>query len=501
MLFNSIEFIAAFLPLTLAVFFVLGRFDQRLAAGWLVLASLAFYGWWDIRHVPLLVGSIAVNFSVGRQIALNASAGNTQRGRLWLTSGIVADLALLGWFKYAAFFTGTVNTAFGWQLPVPQIVLPLGISFFTFTQIAYLVDVWQGKARDYQPVHYGLFVTYFPHLIAGPILHHKQMMPQFERPGAYRASADRIAEGSVIFLLGLAKKTVLADRFGELAAGGFAAAGAGHEISFFAAWGAALGYTFQLYFDFSGYSDMAIGLGRMIGIELPQNFNSPYKARSIIDFWRRWHMTLSAFLRDYVYIPLGGNRHGPARRQVNVLITMLLGGLWHGAGWTFVIWGGIHGVMLVINHGWRGALAGLGARGWRLPAGVMGPLYWLLTFGAVVLAWVFFRAESLAAALQMLKGMAGLSGAILPDQVLHMIPPLAHVASGAGNVPYLADGTVMGFFELCAMLGIGLLGVLALPNVLEQRARIRYLFLAISGAFAIQRVLFGRASEFLYFQF
>jgi D-alanyl-lipoteichoic acid acyltransferase DltB (MBOAT superfamily) len=350
-------------------------------------------------------------------------------------------------------------------------------------------------------VRYGLFVTYFPHLIAGPILHHKEMMPQFARPDIFRFSADRLADGSVMFILGLFKKVVLADAFGGYASPAFAAAGA-QALTFFESWGAALSYTLQIYFDFSGYCDMAIGLAFMIGVQLPMNFHSPYKARNIADFWRRWHMTLSRFLRDYLYIPLGGNRKGWARQQTNLMVTMLLGGLWHGAGWTFVIWGGLHGLYLMVFHGWRRSVERfLGAEQHAGLRTITAPLAWLSTFLAVVIAWVFFRATDVQGAWSMLRGMAGLNGALLPDQIIGFVPVLGHLASGAGKVPYLGDGTVMGFVEMALMLALGLALVLGTPTLPALSARWRYALIVPCAPLALQRVLYGSASPFLYFQF
>ena len=417
MLFNSYEFLFGFLPLVLIVYFVLGRGASTLAAiGSLTAASFFFYGWWNPVYVALLAGSVVFNYAVGRALLV-------QRLRALLALGIAGDLVLLGTFKYAGFFAANLNAVAMLGLPVPQIVLPLGISFFTFTQIAYLVDVYRGEAREYRFINYALFVSFFPHLLAGPVLHHAEVMPQFARRETFRFSAENFAVGLTIFAIGLFKKVILADGVAEFSSPVFDAAKNGTTLTFLAAWGGVLAYTFQLYFDFSGYSDMAIGLARLFGIVFPANFNSPYKASSIIDFWRRWHMTLSRFLRDYLYVPLGGSRRGAVRRHVNLMITMLLGGLWHGAGWTFVIWGGLHGLYLVANHAWRAArtrwLAGV-----NVPQGLALWLGRLLTFLAVVVAWVFFRAETLPAAAAILEGMAGLNGVTKADPYWFGAPQL-----------------------------------------------------------------------------
>ncbi len=405
MLFNSYIFIFVYLPLTLGIFFTLGKWGrQPLAMGWLVLMSLAFYGWWNPVYLGLIVASMGFNYRVG--VALGRLETGSTSARRLLAFGVTADLLLLGYYKYANFFVDNWNAVSGAGLSVGEVVLPLGISFFTFTQIAYLVDAYRGEAREYNPVHYALFVTYFPHLIAGPVLHHKEMMPQFGKESIYRFNIDHFTAGTVYFLMGLFKKVVIADGISGFASPMFMAAGSGQAVSTLDAWGGTLAYTFQLYFDFSGYSDMAIGLAMMMGIRLPINFNSPYKALNISDFWRRWHMTLSRFLRDYLYIALGGNRHGSARRYVNLFLTMLLGGLWHGAGWTFVIWGALHGIYLVINHGWQalcraaGHCFGLDSAPGRVAARA-------ITFIAVVVGWVFFRADDLDSATRILNAMAG----------------------------------------------------------------------------------------------
>ncbi len=414
MLFNSLPFIFVFLPIVLIGFFVLGRVNRMAAATWLALASFVFYGWWSPKYVLLLAASILFNYTAGLAIVRAGISGDALRRKRLLVFALFANLALLGYYKYANFFLDNLNAVAASGISLGEIILPLGISFFTFTQIAFLVDAYQGKAREYNLVHYGLFVTYFPHLIAGPILHHGEMMPQFAHEEIYRPDWDNLAAGATIFLIGLFKKVMIADEIGPYGTPFFEAARSGELLSFIEAWCGALAYTFQLYFDFSGYSDMAVGLSLMFGVRLPINFHSPYKAVNIIDFWRRWHMTLSRFLRDYLYLPLGGNRKGAARRYTNLLMTMLLGGLWHGAGWTFVLWGALHGVYLVINHAWLALRRRLGHNrhqttpwGRRVGCGI--------TFVAVVAGWVVFRADTVPAALNMLSGMAGLNGFTLPD--------------------------------------------------------------------------------------
>jgi D-alanyl-lipoteichoic acid acyltransferase DltB (MBOAT superfamily) len=528
MLFNSYAFIFGFLPVTFAGMFWLARHSHRLAALWLGIASLVFYAAWDPRFVTLLLGSIAFNYSAGYWIGMRLSAGRG-RERAPLVVAIVANLALLGYFKYANFFLASAGHLLGWRLPALDIVLPLGISFFTFTQIAFLVDVHRGLAREYNFVHYLLFVTYFPHLIAGPVLHHKQMMPQFASPKSYRVSPEHLAVGFSIFVLGLAKKVLLADSLAAYATPIFATARDGQAVMLFEAWIGALAYTLQLYFDFSGYSDMAVGLSLLFNVRLPLNFDSPYRATSIIDFWRRWHMTLSTFLRDYLYIPLGGNRKGTVRRYANLMATMLLGGLWHGAGWTFILWGGLHGVYLAVNNLWR---ALKGRLGWGEDGALSRLAGGALTFLAVVVAWVFFRAESFAAARTILAGMAGRSGVALPGSLEQPLRPLLALFPG---VPVRYMGVLAGTKFVTAVLEIaaGLAIVWLLPNTRQVFLRYRptwedYARTAKSGhpgtgapppAFrwrpaTVPAVLVGvlffvclltlvstKTSEFLYFQF
>ena len=411
MLFNSQGFIFFYLPVVFLGFFWIAGTNHRLAALWLAAASLFFYGWWNPKFVLLLLASVSFNYGIGYAIGHAHVAGTrTPHTKRLLVFSIVANLALLGYFKYTNFFITATNEILdtGWTLF--NIVLPLGISFFTFTQIAFLVDTYRGIVKEYNFVHYLLFVTYFPHLIAGPVLHHKEMMPQFALSSTYRLSYENLSVGLTIFFIGLFKKVVIADSIGTYVGPVFAAPAAGTELTFIEAWGGALCYTLQLYFDFSGYSDMAIGLSRLFGITLPLNFHSPYKSASIIEFWRRWHMTLSRFLKEYLYLPLGGNRKGGGRRYLNLMVVMLLGGLWHGAGWTYILWGGLHGLYLCINHGWHNLRKRLELNPKAPLSKLMHALSVLITFLAVVAAWVVFRADNLHAAIAILKAMLGVNG-------------------------------------------------------------------------------------------
>lgn len=404
MLFNSYEFCLLFVPLTLLAYSLACRCGGRtFALGWLLLASVFFYGWSSSHTLTILAFSILLNYSAARLLTHARSVGGG-RSRFIVGLGVGINLLILGQFKYLEFLVEAGAALVGINMPLVRSIPPLAISFFTFQQIAYLVDVYRGHAAERNLVRYGLFVCFFPQLIAGPIVHHKDMLAQFRRPSLGLQTQD-LAMGVTLFIIGLFKKVVIADTVVNWLAPVFAAA-AGGSLGTLDAWTGALAYTLQLYFDFSGYCDMAIGLGLMFGFRLPLNFNSPYQATSIIDFWRRWHQTLSRFLRDYLYIGLGGNRNGRSRRYINLMVTMLIGGLWHGANWTFLVWGGLHGSYLVLNHTWRGLLHRFG-----LPAPV--GFWWqcvsrALTFVAVMLAWVFFRSDSIGSALYMLGVMAGL---------------------------------------------------------------------------------------------
>lgn len=431
MLFNSYEFLLIFLPAAWFAYAATGRRSQHVAIGVLLMFSLAFYAWWSSVFLLLLLVSIAFNFAVGRALSSERQALSR---RLILVIGLAANLLLLGYFKYADFFIRNVSVLLGWDHQSLGIVLPMGISFFTFTQVAFLVDAYRREAREYRPLHYGLFVTYFPHLIAGPILHHKEMMPQFARDRAQSAiTPEHLSLGFAFLSIGLFKKLVIADSLAGWVIPVFDTALA---PSFTEAWIGALAYTFQLYFDFSGYSDMAIGISMLFGIWLPINFDSPYKSCSIAEFWRRWHMTLSRFLRDYLYIPLGGGKKSSLARSRNLLTTMLLGGLWHGAGWTFIAWGALHGVLLVINHLYRDVSARFSSdfHNGRIFTGAS----WMATFVCVVVGWVIFRAPDLDAAGAILKGMAGLNGAALPERLTEKLGwlPAGWVFAAGPAFPY-----------------------------------------------------------------
>ena len=431
MLFNSYEFLFAFFPVAIAAYRLLGRSQDGRAAV-LLAASIAFYASWDWRFLALLLPSILVNYALGTILRRSMASGRHASADAILVVGVTLNLLVLGVFKYAGFVVANVNTLAGTDYVLARIILPLGISFLTFEQIGFLIDLRRGHPYRLNLLRYAVFVAFFPRLVAGPILRFGEIVPQLQHEDRAPGLAADLAVGLSIFAIGLAKKALLADGISPFVAPSFDAAASGQHLDLFMAWGGALAYTCQLYFDFSGYSDMAIGAARCFGIRFPQNFNSPYKSASIIEFWRRWHMTLSRFLRDYLYIPLGGNRRGKIRRYVNLLITMVLGGLWHGANWTFLAWGALHGTYLMVNHAWDAAASRTRAvAAFRASRAGRGFGY-VITFLAVVVAWVFFRAPTFHAGWAVLSGMAGMHGVMLPAAIADPLQPLAPVFAALG---------------------------------------------------------------------
>lgn len=499
MLFNSFEFICVFLPLTAIAYFLSGR----LAGAWagklvLVAASCVFYAWWNPIYLLLILAEVVFCYVVGREL-LSGRWGESAR-RAIAAAAIAVILFVLGYFKYAHFLLNTLNTIGGTSFTLGAIILPLGISFHSFQQIAYLADCARGRGERSSLLDYGLFVTFFPQLIAGPIVHHNEMLPQLRETGLARPVFLNIAIGLTIFGLGLFKKTVIADGLSQVTTPIFTAVNAHEHLTFLEAWCGVLAFTFQLYFDFSAYSDMAVGLARIFNLRLPINFFSPYKATSITEFWRRWHITLSRFLRDYVYIPLGGNRHGPSRQLTNLMLTMLIGGLWHGAAWTFVIWGGLHGIYLVVHKLW---LWGVGD---RRPTGYLWSLFgWFLTMLSVSVAWVFFRAGDFTGAIGLLGAMftpfaeAALAMPRFQNLLLGGWGPVAIAAA----IAFLAPNTTELFIRYRPALFPYRfdIGARRLTTMLQWNPQKRWAFtyaLLFGVAFV---AIFGWQSEFLYFQF
>jgi alginate O-acetyltransferase complex protein AlgI len=486
MLFNSYAFLFAFLPATCLVYFALNRWlPGRAGLAWLFAASGFFYAHWNWKFLPLLLGSIVFNFAVGWMLQRHAERPGARPLKAGLAFGVIANLALLGYFKYADFFVANTNALLGAHWLLPQVILPLGISFFTFTQIAFLVDAYSGRAHELSFINYGLFVSFFPHLLAGPILHHGEMMPQFAQTANKRFSAANFWVGMTLLIIGLAKKVLIADEIAPWANAGFGHAG---QMEFVDAWMAALAYTLQIYFDFSGYTDMALGMSWMLNIRLPLNFASPYQSRNIQEFWRRWHMTLSRFLRDYLYIPLGGNRKGPRLGLLFVLITFALGGLWHGANWTFVAWGVFNGLGVI-------AVQLLDRAGWSLPRRAA----WAMTAVFTIVAWVLFRASSLGDALHIIAVMFGARGTGVNPAIAEWTPlfnPATYTLTGLNlQLTTLWTGLVMvGGFAIA--WGAPNSQTLLLRWRWSARLALIIALLAVAALLNLDRV-----HEFLYFNF
>jgi alginate O-acetyltransferase complex protein AlgI len=484
LVFSSYEYILLFLPCAVLGFYGIRAIAPPLSIAMLWIASFIFYASHNPSDTLILATSTLVNFAIGVVIQ---NEKTSERSRyLALVLGVACNLSALAFYKYANFFIATIFPSLPRQLDV---ALPLGISFFTFTQIAYLVDLYQKKAREYGLNNYFLFVSFFPHLIAGPVIHHKEVMPQFEEAPRAGLNWSAFSMGLAFIAIGLFKKVVLADPLSVWVAHVFGGALRGAVPSLTDGWLGTAAYTFQIYFDFSGYSDMAIGSALLFGIWLPINFNSPYQATSIADFWRRWHITLSRFLRDYLYFPLGGNRLGLGRTYVNIAIVMLLGGLWHGAAWTFVAWGAVHGAMLMLNRWWE-----------TLQRPLPSAFAWPLTMAGVVLAWVLFRSNSFTAALNVYQSMIGLGGPSLPASQLHPAPLQALLLPGLN-----AELATVAWIAVCAGIAFCLPNSQQIvrwcfetPRTALQLTGIATAF-ALLGSFSVAAI--SQVTEFIYFNF
>jgi len=541
MLFNSYEFIFVFFPATLLGFFLLGRRSRVLALRWLIAASLFFYTWWRPINVLLIAPSILVNFALARAIQKASAREAPRLARSLLIVGIAFNVAFLGYFKYVNFLVGAVDDVFGTNYVIAKVILPLGISFITFQKIAFLVDVSSRRVESFTLQDYCLFVLFFPQLIAGPIVHYREVMPQFQRANC-SFDQNNVAIGLTLFAFGLCKKAFLADGISPLVGTIFGQAAAGEAVSLFSAWLAVVGFTLQLYFDFSGYTDMAIGIARCFGIRLPANFNSPLRSSSIIEFWLRWHITLTRFLTAYIYNPLtlwltrrrlakglkgiGGNNTTLggflAVLAFPTLVTMSISGLWHGAGYTFIVWGLLHGAYLTINHWWHWV-----ARGFRKNSAayqrVMRPAGFVLTFAAVAVGMAYFRAPNMATAGNLLRGLFGLHGVSLPTSIIHKLGHVGLWLHQAGVSEGPADDT----FRIMArwVAGLSLLAFFS-PNTMQllsrfepalgfdtgapDRAGSRPLLswqasaawaVLVGGATVLGVLHLGGVSEFLYWQF
>lgn len=478
MLFNSFEFIFVFLPIIFVGYYVLNKVNFTLSKVWLLVGSLFFYSWWNPVYLPLILSSIFVNYFIGTWLG---NAEGKRKRQTILTAGLIFNIALLGYFKYYDFFITNLNTLFSTDFNVLHLVLPLAISFFTFQQIGYLVDSYRLETKGYRFFDYALFVSFFPQLIAGPIVHHSEVMSQFENRQNKVIQFKNISLGLFVFALGLFKKIGIADTFAIWATEGY---NASDQLTLLGGWVTSLSYTFQLYFDFSGYSDMAIGLGLLFNITLPYNFSSPYKALSIQDFWRRWHMTLSSFLTKYIYIPLGGSRKSMPRTYVNILIVFFVSGIWHGAGWTFVLWGLAHGFASVIYRWWS-------THGFKLPK----LLAWFVTFQFINITWVLFRAPDFQTATQVMKAMFGLQS-VGQSSAASIFSPLNMMEAEVlvTNHMFIVIGTIVFFFFI---------SVLA-KNTNELRENFKPTFaraLFTAALFVYSIFQLQKVSEFLYFNF
>jgi alginate O-acetyltransferase complex protein AlgI len=545
MLFNSEEFLFVFLPAALSGFYLLGTLSRTSAIRWLILVSLVFYAWWRPVNVLIIAPSIVINFAVAWiLLRLSNSEGSRRVSNAVLLLGICFNVVFLGFFKYIDFISGTINDVFGANLVLRHIILPLGISFITFQKIAFLIDIQAGRVRSFTFQDYCTFVLFFPQLIAGPIVHYREMMPQFHAISC-RFDRENVAVGLTLLLFGLFKKVVFADNIALIVTPIYDHAASVGQTTFLFAWIAAIGFTLQIYFDFSGYTDMALGLARFFGIRLPPNFNSPLRASNIIDYWLRWHMTLTRFLTGYIYNPLAlwltrrrlakgkpgfRGRDSTVGAFVSLLmfptvITMFLSGLWHGAGYGFIVWGLLHGVYLTINHGWRVVVARLWQDRRRYDR-VMRPAGLLLTFVSVTIAMVFFRSATVASAIDLLKGIFGLNGVALPQNLFERLGPLTGGLHGVGIVGD-ASWTSHDFGKAAIWISFLMFVALACPNTLEMLAAyepalgvkprttqirvggIRIVewgtslpwAIAVSAMAAIAVMSIGGPSEFLYWQF
>ena len=491
MLFNSYEFIFAFLPISFFVYFYLNSKRLTTAAkAWLVFTSLFFYSWWNIMYLPLILISILFNYTItNTMIEYDKSRRKYFSKKSLLHAGLLFNIGLLVYFKYMDFFISNTNTISGSDIELLHLVLPLAISFFTLQQIAFLIDSYEGLVKEKNFLDYTIFVTFFPQLIAGPIVHHKEMMPQFANVRNKVKNYKNIAIGLFIFSIGLFKKVVIADTFAVWATQGFDVA---TTLNLFEAWATSLSYTFQLYFDFSGYTDMAIGAALLFNIKLPINFNSPYKATGMIDFWQRWHITLSNFITTYIYTPIvrSFDRLTFHKAMFATVITFLIAGLWHGASWMFIIFGGLHGLGLIINHYWKKR---------KIKLNVV--LAWFITFNFVNITFVFFRAKEWDDAVKVLGSMFSLDNIVLPNFLASKLASLSKYGIEFGA---LATNLSAAGKDLIIWLLIGFILILVFKNSMDKLKLFKpsainsFVFIM---AFTISLYKLSGYSEFLYFRF
>ena len=483
MVFSSYTFLI-FLITVVAVFCLLKYCRLIALSQWMLLAaSLVFYAWWKLEYLPILLGSILINFGLSKLMILS-NPGLIGKKPI-LIVGITFNILLLGVYKYTDFILENLNLVIPNNIPLPGFILPLALSFFTFQQIAFLVDTCKGETKGYNFLSYGLFVAFFPQLVAGPIVHHKKMVLQFENNGLNsQINYESIFKGLILFIIGLSKKVIIADNLGILVDSGYSSV---ETLNFLQSWVTTLSYTLQLYFDFSGYSDMAIGIALMFNIQLPVNFNSPYRAINIQEFWRRWHMTLSQFLSQYIYQPLGGNRIGKLRNYLNLLIVFLIGGIWHGAGWTFIVWGAMHALASIFIRYW-----------WKLNIQLPRTLAILLTFSFIHMTWIPFKADDFNSAITMFQNLWDVNFTLLsPQDIIQNLKSL-----GVDK-----DSTMEALCHLGLILG-ALISVFIVPNSLKlmKRYEVKSSFfqtLAVALLFCLCLILINSSSpaKFLYFDF
>lgn len=482
MLFNSYEFLFLFLPIAVCGYFFLGNREKtsEWANIWLVGLSLFFYSYWDIKYLPLLLLSIGFNYVISGHIIRYRKEKQKRNAKTVFLLGIIFNAGLLGFFKYTDFFLENLNYL-GAQFPLLHIILPLGISFFTITQMVYLVDCYEGVAKERNFIHYALFVSFFPHLLAGPILYHRPMMKQFKDSSLRHVDWDNLGRGLSLFIIGLAKKVLIADSFVTVVAKGFAHP---EQLTLVDSWTVAICYMMQLYFDFSGYSDMAVGIARMMNINIPINFNAPYRAYGIIDFWQHWHMSLTTTITNYLYTPMvmACKKITFGKAMAATFASMFIAGIWHGAGWTYIIFGSLHGLGLVLNHTWK-----------KYHLWMWKPLGYVLTLGLVLVAFVFFRAESITDALQVLYAMVGGNGVLLP-----------HVIADFMNGHFDTNLMALSEYDVPRKTLVVLLLVVFCPssNDIIKRLQPNYKWaVALAGIFVYGIIHLSDVTEFLYFQF
>ena len=498
MLFNSFEFIFLFFPFTLFGFYLIQEKKPSLLLPWLVITSLFFYAWWYPPFLILLLISIVVNYLFGLIL------GHFQK-KIVLVVGLMFNIGFIAYYKYFDFLINNINFIFNQHFQNLNLFLPLAISFFTFQQISYLVDTYKQTNYKYTFLEYCFFVSFFPQLIAGPIVQHKDIIPQIK---GLRFNQKNLHIGLCYFVLGLAKKVLIADQCATYANPIFQATESGMILSISEAWMGTLAYSFQLYFDFSGYSDMAIGLARVFNVKLPINFNSPYKSKNIIEFWRRWHITLSTFLRDYLYIPLGGNKKGKTQQYSNLMLTMIIGGFWHGANWTFVLWGSLHGLYLCVNHSIKSILPNFQINKF---------FSIILTFVFISFAWVYFRANTISQANSIIKSMLGINGLSFAKRLSEFLRndeliSFCNITFNGFFPNELFDhrlGSIIILFSILATCMPNTHQILRFNNNFRVLSNMNYLILSRSVLSAIGIGLIGaiailfvpKANEFLYFQF